>query len=1448
MINIFRIYDDQRITDVNTAGLRSYTIGFAENNDYRWDNPSRESGSISFFLENGEWMAFKSYRDAKETFYVNSDDLLIPGDNVKQSVRFLSIDPILNIKASFADGVIYIGRDNRNTISISGSRVSRHHARIELDGETCVLTDTSSNGTYVNGKKIQGCIINPGDIISIDSYYFTFDGHRIVSCIPEFLTNDLKHVATSTRPTYKRSPRLYPATGDEAFKIQPPPGIGSNPEFYWSLSPIGMAASGIRFVSRKIKYNKTHKLLLAKYNEYLDEMIRDMNDYINKKRDALETIYPETQKCIEIAMQRSIRLWERSPIDADFMSLRVGIGQVPSNIKIEAPGGQLSLKEDPLVEAAKQLAEERKYIDNTPVFCDVAHGNTVGVHGNHDQVRALIKNMIVQAAVLHSYDELKICIFYSEREANEWAWCRWLPHVLDSEFNHRFMSSTQSETKKLANHLNELLDQRKQQLSDNSQSTVLYSPFYLFIVTDPTLLSQTPLLKHLYENGEQMQIGVIFLSRDIRQLPMECRTIIEVSQTGAEIFDRRDSLNRQPFTMDALDRASYERFSRNLAPLRLDSSLVAENRLPTAVTFLEGYGVKRAMQLNVAENWSRHDAHHSMAVPVGIQENGDPFFFDILSGHHGPHGLIVGTTGSGKTEVIQSWILSMAVRFSPQDVSFVLVDFKGTAFLDPFLDKDNGAKLPHIAGTISNLDSGIERNLAAMESELRRREELFSQYGVKKIAEYNQIAHEPLPFLFVIFDEFLDFKNTYSEYMPTIAKFFAQGRSLGMSFILMSQTPDPLSAFMANSEFKWCLRVKQPEDSRTMLNTSDAFAALPPGRFFITAQNGEVYQQVQSFFAGAPYRPYAKNPYMRVAPISVVNIAGRRLQYEDNATTGFKATKNEIDAVVEYLDKFARDNGIPRAAQIWTKELPDRLSLDTLISCSFEGGKWPKKNDGLMPAIGLIDDPQKQSQYPLLLDLGETGHAAVFGAPGSGKTTLLQTLVMSLALSYSPEDVHIYIMDFGGWSMNVFASLPHIGGIALSDDAEKINKLAETLADEIAKRKKKFASIGVTNIHDYQEVTGEKIPYIVLILDNFTAVFSMYPSLDKFFLDLVSSGANFGVLFMVSAYSTSALTFKIAEKIRTKLALHMTDKSSYTDLVGKTNGLIPADKPGRGLVKLEGYVAEFQTAMPGGGSKASEVIIGIRNLCASMSDAWTGQRPAPIPVMPDIIPFGSVSAHGITIGLQNQSLQPIGLDFALKHCLLISGTSYSGKSSLLKVICKQFRAGGAQIVLFDSPRGGLKALTDIAAVRCSEGEEMDEYIASLIPELQRRKELHDNNSAESFDELVIAVDDLKTSFDAISNQTAKRLEMIVKIGEGLNLYLLVAGSNKEISQLYSMGEGLTASLVSFGNCILLGGTFNEHSIFRANLSYSQKNEPLGEFEGYVVADDTATRFKAMNEV
>lgn len=1432
MIPVMRIYDGNKITDVGAASFTSYTLGFDSTCDYVFHGSDAQLQSVQLERCGTDWVARSALGIAPVAF---GKGIWLSKTHM-QGIRLFNIDQAFRATAEVRLGVT-IGRNPDCSIMIPDERVSRYHAYIWSVGGQCRLTDEKSrNGTYVNGLLTRSAVLLPGDIVSIGTQYFTYDGERIVSYIPEHLISNGGTI--STRPVFSRSPRLESNLEPMECEIEPPPSIGGKPS--WNLMAIRYPINAVNNLLQSGKYKKAQQKLTSVYGDYIDQMETELVLQHKLRQSALLRNNPAPQDCCKWPAERNRRLWERTPTDQDFMSLRIGTGTVPSSYVLKAP--KQGLTEDPLVEQAVELAKKSRTLKNVPVVCPCRKSGFVGIIGPKDQCLDMLNNMILEAAALHSYDELKIIGFMPNHKRSKWDWMRWLPHCFSDDRQMRFLAQNSSDAGELAKQFGDLLEQRARD-AEQSHFQTIYMPFHLFVVADPSLILHSALLNHLAKCGEELQFAVLYLANGLQQLPKECRTIIEVREGAGRIYDKTSIQDKQTFTPDICPENVYDSFARGMAPIRVEN-IAKEEPLPTNVSFLEGLGVKQASKLDIAALWGSSEAYKSLAVPIGVRRGNELFYLDAHEKAHGPNGIVAGMVGSGKTEAIQSWILSMAVHFSPQDVNFVLVDFKGTGLLQPFQN------LPHVAGTISNLDTNIGRKLKALGMESERRQLLLANAEVSNIQAYQKLLKtgtvaDPMPFLFVVIDEYAQFKQEFPDYTESVEGLFRLGRAQGIYTILMTQKPAGIvtGQMESNVGFRLCLKVADAANSKEMIDRPDAAEIRNPGRAFIKTKNGNL-TEFQSFYCGAPYRPFAKNPLLKAAPIAVVDLMGRREIYDDAATTGFRSDKCEVNAVVEHLANYASEHQFAPARRIWTEDLPRRLPLDTLAQAGFDSQAWRGGDEQPGAVLGLVDDPASQSQYPLKFHLNSCGHIALYGAPGSGKTTFLQTFAMSACLFNSPEEVNLYMMDFGGWSLNMFQSFPHVGGSANDSEEEKINKLAQLLSTELEGRKKRFASIGVNTLSAYRQVTGEKLPYILLLVDNFGAVLPTYPDLESFFIRLTREGGSYGVLLVATANAVSAIPFKLKSNIKTSIALQLTDQSMYPDIVGKTGGLVPEDTAGRGLVRL-GQVLEFQTALPAPGDTEGAVVVNIQHLGHQMSDAWGGGRPKTIPVMPEMVTFGSVSCDKVVIGLHMNDISPVPVDFQENHCVLISGTPGSGKSNVLKVIAAQLSDRGVQIAAFAPGGQGLEAIRGYAHQFCVTGEEMDHYIESLAQELQRRKNAKDTSRETDFEEIAIIVDDWKGCFELIDNSTVKRLEMIVRLAAGLGVYLVLACDNTTAGMFCNQGEAVISVLVNRGTGILLGGNLRAHMAFDVDMPYSEKELVLGPHEGYILRKGKASRFKTM---
>ena len=1466
---IVRLYHGDSIIEKEIKKNVPFTIGNGRKDSITVEN--LDKGCFSLKLSDGMWAVEtknKKYASIIPNGQANDMGSVVVYDMADREgikVYEMSSDYGHTVNVASADSFT-VGRNDKCDIAIKDRKISEPHLRLTRNGDRWNFEDLkSTNGTYFNGKLSKKGTLNSNDELTV--------GFTKIVCEKDWIHITTKAPVTSrlSKETslpaiesvdekypleIKRSPRLKEEVTYREFNIEAPPSIGGKPEINWLnvlLMPLltvgimgavsffmagpvsmlymsapmaltGVIMSILNYRSQKKKYGQNEDLRFQKYGEYLQDQQKAIENCINEQRRVLTSQFPSCQRCIAMTEDREMTLWDRRIFDNDFMTLRIGTGSIPSCAVIKAPHEGLSLVSDELRELPQQIENNFREAHNCPITVDFKKEMTCGIVGSRSNTFAMGKNLIIQASAHHGCEDLKIAVICDPQDRDSWSFVRWLPHNFDGTRNQRYFADTYEKQTELLNKLGDILSNRNAELSDRNIRAVPKLPYYLIVFASREVLSCQALQ---LLNVPGINAAAIFLNEDISAIPLRINSIIDMGELPFKFFETENTAFKQSFKPDEVKEADYERFSRSMAPLRMDTAK-KDARLPKSISFLQGYSCQRPAMLDIKSRWASGRPEESMAVPVGVSASGEPFFFDINEKVGGPHGVVGGTTGSGKSEMVQSWILSMAVNFPPDEVSFVLIDFKGTGLILPLKN------LPHIAGTISDLDDSIGRNLIALENELIRRKALFDRHGVSNITEYLTLLHrggakEKLPYLFIVIDEFAEFKKRFPEFMQAIDGIFATGRTLGVYMILLTQHPSSAvdEKITANTRFRWCLKVANSADSRDMLHNTDAAKITNPGRAYIQIGEDEVYELIQSYWSGAPYNPYRALKLERFTKVSVVDIYGKRVCCEPEKTTGYRSEKNEIDAVVEYLDSYCRENNIARARSIWTEKLPSEVYLKNIMQIAFDGKHWSSSYDDLKATIGLIDDPGTQSQYPLYFNFTKNGHTAVYGAPGTGKTTLLHTAIVSMALAYAPDKLNMYLMDFGGGSLNIFKDLPHVGAVALGGDDEKIKKMSELISGEIKRRKQLLMSEGLMNYRSYEEVTGKSLPAIVLVLDNSAPVAEMYPDLSEFLEILTREGSAYGIFLLVSVGGANSISYRISQNIKNCACLNMTDPGDYAGIVGRLEGLTISHNLGRGIIKGKPPL-EFQTALPMEGKSEAERVLNIRNLSRLMNEKWDGSKAQNIPILPENVYLKDYDGKNIFLGIDKEEYKPVDIDLRKKQFLIVShdGSCEEEISALTCQIKENFK--NDKVITFNKN-------TDPAS--------FDEAMEDMIPELQRRKDAFDEDEFDSKNEgyIVVIVEDYERCFDSCTNDTVKRLSNLAVLGRGLNVILVSFCRSETLKKLYFAGDICSISIVKNGAALLLGGSISSHEIFVSDAVGSLKLA-FGKSNDAVFIDDGKTIF------
>jgi S-DNA-T family DNA segregation ATPase FtsK/SpoIIIE len=1305
---------------------------------------------------------------------------------------------------------------------------------------------------------------------------------------------------TPSRPAFQRAPRLYPDLPEGEVEIpQPPPAptapnMSILPVLLPALFAVGAAVATITFLntnvmfallsfgfmaissltsllsysSQRRSYRREARQRQERYRALLDTTREELRKLRDQQQAASTGTDPEPRECLARMERSDRRLWERSPKDSDFLWLRLGCGDQPFAGQLKLPRQDRTLAPDPLIQEAQEVGKTYSNVQDMPIRLPLPEAGVAGIVGPRGSVVNSARALALQIATHHSPDEVKIAAFFPTDEGKDWDWLRWLPHVWTDDRGSRFLASDKNAAHRLLINLYDLLNKRLLQRSaarDPSSPPPL--PYIVFFLADPSLLENEPILHLLLTEAPSVGAFPIFLADRIESLPKGCQDIVELSSGGqSQLIQTSTARARTPFTPDSVSRDLAERLSRATAPIRL-RRVAMSSEVPTTVTLLDVLGAASVEALDVPTRWQSSESYKSLAVPIGRRAGGELLHLDMHEHGHGPHGLAAGATGSGKSELLQSLVASLATNFHPHQVAFVLIDYKGGGMANAFLE------LPHLVGTITNLQGSLaSRALAATKSELQRRQSVLAKAGVNQIDEYQKLYRQgavpdPLPHLIIIADEFAELTVDQPDFMKELVSAVRVGRSLGVHLLLATQKPAGVvnEQIWSNTRFRISLRVERPEDSQEVLKRPDAAYLAQAGRAYFQVGNNEVFEMFQAAWGGAPYVPDkgaavldGKNEVIEV------DLDGSRHHLRGaSQSLPDQQTLTQLHALVSHLQEVAENEGIKRLAGPWLPPLSEQVALDGLRGAQADGGwdgqMWRPSNKWLEPIIGLVDDPARQFQGPIRLNLGKEGHLAVYGAPGSGKTTFVQTLVTSLALEHSPQDLNIYLLDFGGRLLGSFEPLPHVGGVMFADEAEKLSRLLRSLLREIEVRKTKFAKAGVNTLTGYRKATGEGLPAMLLVLDNYSGFASAFPDADEQLEQLAREGGNLGVHIVLTANSPNLIRTKISGNISLGVALQLKDRSDYSMVVGRTNGLEPAPVAGRGLIKDQSPL-EFQTAFPVKGDTDAERTTSLKSLVAHMAQEWTGPRAKSVPVLPTVIALSDlVDLSGtwptgrqdpsldVPLGLDVENLEPMRVDLNDGPHFLITGPVQSGKTTLLRswllALAARFSPEQLDMYLIDFSRSGLLPLKRLPHVRSyiEDDDKLREVLADISNKLRERRQALDEarHTDGALDEqqfilgypaIVIAVEDFEGMHNQIQMESQDRLEQLLRRERGLGMYTIVAGSASDIASSY---EGWVRAIKELQTGFLLGSNdSNDLQVLNLKLPYAETGLALAAGEGY----------------
>ena len=1213
-----------------------------------------------------------------------------------------------------------------------------------------------------------------------------------------------------------------------------------------SMSVVSVIFSVQGFFKNRKKYKEDKKERVELYHLYLKDKAKDLEQLSRKQREGMFYHFPAIEDLTKMVKRYDSRIYEKTPLHFDFLAYRLGLGKVPTSYELKYGQEERSGKKDALEEEGYALFQAHQKIDNLPIVASLNRG-PVGYVGPRPIVLEQLQLLVAQLAVFHSYHDLTIIPIIPEEEKESWDWMRWLPHATLQDMNVRSFVYNQRTRDQVLNSLNQILKLRKaQKEEEKANDTKIFHPHYVVLITDETLILDHVIMEFFREDPTELGCSIIYVADVLSSLSENIQTVISIKDRNqGQLLLQEGVLRELDFQLDHFpEDYDKEAISRGLAPLKHIQQL--KSSIPDSVTFLEMYQAETFNDLKVLSRWESHAPYQSLAVPIGLRGKDDLVYLNLHEKAHGPHGLIAGTTGSGKSETIQSYILSLAVNFHPHDVAFLLIDYKGGGMANLFKD------LPHLLGTITNLDGAQSmRALASINAEIHRRERLFGQYGVNHINQYQKKfklgeATEPLPHLFLISDEFAELKVNQPDFIKELVSIARVGRSLGVHLILATQKPSGVvdDQIWSNSRFKLALKVADRGDSMEMLRTADAAEITQTGRAYLQVGNNEVYELFQTAWSGADYQPEKDQLGIEDHTIYLINELG---QYEvlNQDLSGLdmaeeiKEVPTELDVIVQEINHLHQQEGIAAVAQPWLPPLKERITLDELDKVvPIEA--WQKRTAPSV-LIGVADIPQAQKQEAVAIDLSKDGNILLYGSPGTGKTTFLQTAAMDLARKQSPENLTMYLLDFGTNGLAPLTQLPHVADSLLLDQTEKIQKFIRIINRELDRRKKLLSEHGVGTIALYREVTGKQEPTMVILMDSYESMKDEPYETDlfKLFMRISREGLSIGVHLIITASRQNNLRAQLYSNFKHQLTLPQNDISEIRGIVGATPlAATMEDIKGRALMKRD-EVDVVQFALPVAGDNDIQIINNLRDQVQSLKEMWTGRTPAGIPMVPDELTEAAfygredvatlLDEGKVPLGLDLETVEPVTWDPDVSNLLYLTSKE-SQMTNLLKQLIQYGQKHQEKLVVFAPEHNFLPKIENIEVL--SSKEDVMDMIGGLALKVSERL---DKRLTDHVVKIIIL--DFAHFVDGLDSVTQQKLISVLEKGYRVG-YSSVIMSDSGISSRY---DPVTKEAKKISQ-VLLGLRYTDQTIVTA-VNKPMREGTLAPQENYYIRQNNLTKIK-----
>ncbi|QFY09455.1 cell division protein FtsK [Nonomuraea phyllanthi] len=1094
------------------------------------------------------------------------------------------------------------------------------------------------------------------------------------------------------------------------------------------LTPLTMLAqwwSDRRYGRRQYRQAmKEYQARMAAFEQRLEELRR--TDQRDRRAE-----FPDPGEVFLHAVGPRQRLWERRLHDPDTLHLRVGLADLPSKIElVPEPGVPSTVKEHPAVPVSHAV----------PLVVPLPRAGVVGLTGRPAASRSLARWLVTQAAALHSPRDLAIVVLSADPYgAAHWDWVRWLPHCVPRE-GEECVALVGNDPDSAARRVGELIGKinarRERHASPDAGQPFSFDPaasagyasarpYNVLVVLDGArALRGLPGVPQILQLGPTVGVYAVCVDDDQRLLPEECTVVAVCEHERPGLVRLRGAAQHDvpPEAIGDLVSAEWcDRLARAIAPLRDLGREDADSVIPPAVRLLDLLGLPNPRPEQIHTLWGRG---RTTRVPIGVGAEG---LYSVDLRLDGPHGLIAGTTGAGKSELLQSLIASLAVHNRPDEMNFVLIDYKGgSAFKDC-------AKLPHTVGMVSDLDGHLtERALESLAAELKRREHLLLRADAKDIEDYNDYRDagrplEPMPRLLLVIDEFAAMVSELPDFILGLVDIARRGRSLGVHLILATQRPGGVVTpdIAANTNLRIALRVTSNEESMDVINSRNAAAIskTTPGRCFIRSGASSLHA-VQSARIGGrrPGQGTATAREVRVDPVAWrdlgVALPAAADDDEDDATM-----LTDLSVLVEAVSAAAARLGLERTRSPWLPPLPELVTMSELPPGL--PSEQPARGRALRLPFALADLPSQQRRRTEYYDLAGAGHLLVVGGGRTGRSTVLRAIAASAGLLCGPEDVHLYGVDCGNNALLPLAGMPHCGAVVGRDSPDRLGRLTKRLLEIIFERQQALAAQGFADVTEQRAAVGpqERLPYVLVLFDRWEGFHAAFESVDHGVLidqwmQIFQEGPGAGVKVVLSG-DRSTLIGRIATLFDDRLVLKLTDPTDYTYVGMKTRDVPEHMPPGRAF-RSAADLREVQVVLLDPDPAGTAQVAALHQVARTAKSRHASLPPHRRPFRVDALPSGITLAEtlaladpapppdAVVVGVGGDALGARFLRTAEDGPgLVVAGTPKSGRSTTLCTMLTYLLAHGWEAVLLTPRLSPLRDLAGRAGVRGCFGGDAD---------------------------------------------------------------------------------------------------------------------------------------------